>query len=246
VQACRECCGGMGVLAKNRIAQLKNDVDVFATFEGENTVLLQLAAKSLLTDFRQQLSSDLVSTTLGLLARRAGATLKHKNPVAARRTERDHLIDAEFHRDVFRQREETLLVSAARRIKRRVDGGMDVFVAFNDVQDQLLALARAFGERIVVEELSARVEAATAGPERDVLDKHRALYALVRLREDLAFFAENGFVEPSKARAIRKAVLELCRELRPDVVGLVDALGIPKNCLAAPIAFEGYLDSAEL
>jgi acyl-CoA oxidase len=246
LQICRECCGGMGFLAKNRIGRLRNDVDVFATFEGENTVLLQLAAKSLLTDFRQQLSDDLVTTTLKLLAHRAGVTLRHKNPIGARRTDREHLVDPEFLAAAFAQRQELLLVSAARRIKRRVDAKMDVFAAFNDVQDHLLALARAFGERIVVDELGARVAAAPPGPEREVLDRLRALYCLVRMREDFAFFAENGFVEPTKARAIRKLVLDLCRELRPDVLGLVDALGVPRNCLAAPIAFEGYVKSEAL
>ncbi|MEL6186474.1 MAG: acyl-CoA dehydrogenase family protein, partial [Myxococcota bacterium] len=42
-QMARECCGGMGFLSANRIAEFRKDVDVFATFEGDNTVLLQLA-----------------------------------------------------------------------------------------------------------------------------------------------------------------------------------------------------------
>jgi acyl-CoA oxidase len=242
IQACRECCGGMGFLAKNRIAKLRTDVDVFATFEGDNTVLLQLAAKSLLTDFRQRLSDDLVTTALALLTRRAADALTHRNPLGARRTDRAHLVDPEFHHNAFAYREETLLVSAARRIKRRIDDGMSPFAAFNDVQDHLLALARAFGERFVVERFAAAVGAAPAGPEREVLSKLYALYCLVRMREDLAFFAENGYVEPAKARAIRKLIVTLCRELRPSAVALVNAFGIPDNCIAAPIAFEHYVD----
>ena len=54
VQECREACGGHGYLAVNRFAALKADSDVFTTFEGDNTVLLQLVAKSLLTGFRRQ------------------------------------------------------------------------------------------------------------------------------------------------------------------------------------------------
>jgi acyl-CoA oxidase len=240
IQACRECCGGMGFLEKNRISRLRTDVDVFATFEGDNTVLLQLAAKSLLTDFRQQLTDDLVTTTLTLLAHRAAATLKHKNPIGARRTEREHLVDHEFHHDALAYREETLLIAAARRIKRRVDEGMDVFLAFNDVQDHLLALARAAGERLIVEQFAQAV-AKVEGPERAVLDRLYALHSLDRMREDFAFFGENGYVEAPKARAIRKLIVDLCRELRPDALGIVAGFGIPDNCVAAPIAFEHYL-----
>src|SRR5919106_565545 len=54
IQACREACGGAGYLRVNRFAALKADSDVFTTFEGDNTVLLQLTAKNLLTDYRDQ------------------------------------------------------------------------------------------------------------------------------------------------------------------------------------------------
>src|SRR5918997_5813787 len=55
IQTCREACGGAGYLRENRFAALKADTDVFTTFEGDNTVLLQLAAKNLLTGYRDQL-----------------------------------------------------------------------------------------------------------------------------------------------------------------------------------------------
>ncbi|EDV23736.1 uncharacterized protein TRIADDRAFT_57233 [Trichoplax adhaerens] len=42
MQICRECTGGQGYMAENRIAGLKGDVDVFVTYEGDNTILLQV------------------------------------------------------------------------------------------------------------------------------------------------------------------------------------------------------------
>ena len=55
IQECREACGGAGYLAENRFTALKADTDVFTTFEGDNTVLLQLVAKGLLTDYSSEL-----------------------------------------------------------------------------------------------------------------------------------------------------------------------------------------------
>ncbi|PWJ54641.1 Acyl-coenzyme A oxidase [Quadrisphaera granulorum] len=55
LQEAREACGGSGFLSENRIAQLKGDTDVFTTFEGDNTVLLQLLAKHLLSEHRDAL-----------------------------------------------------------------------------------------------------------------------------------------------------------------------------------------------
>lgn len=56
LQECREACGGKGYLSENRIDRLKNDTEVYTTFEGDNTVLMQLVAKNRLSVFRRSIS----------------------------------------------------------------------------------------------------------------------------------------------------------------------------------------------
>ncbi len=41
LSTCRECCGGHGYAAVNRFGIWRSDHDIFQTFEGDNTVLLQ-------------------------------------------------------------------------------------------------------------------------------------------------------------------------------------------------------------
>jgi alkylation response protein AidB-like acyl-CoA dehydrogenase len=47
----RSACGGHGFLAKTRLGNLRDDIDVFRTAEGENTVMLQQLAASLVKAF---------------------------------------------------------------------------------------------------------------------------------------------------------------------------------------------------
>ncbi len=232
LQTCRECCGGQGYLWENRFADLKSDLDVFTTFEGDNTVLMQLVAKGLLTAYRKQFRLSRVVRTL---VKRAGQMLTELNPLVPRMTSEEHLRDAGFLRSIFRARESLLLVSAARRMKKRLDQGMLPTVAFNDCQDHMLALARAYTERVAVEQFLAAVDRA---PEelRGVLKSLCDLYALNRLYEDRAWFLEHGYFEAAKSKAVRDLVLKLCAEVRVDAVELVRSFGIPARVLGAPIA----------
>jgi acyl-CoA oxidase len=236
LQTCRECCGGQGYLAENRLGPLKADLDVFTTFEGDNTVLLQLVAKGALTDFRKQFSGFQIWSLLQLLGHRASVKLTELNPVIVRRTDDEHLRDREFLRSAFRFREERLLSSAAGRLKHRIDQGQDSFQAFNEVQDHLLQLARAWTERLIVERFTTAVDDCDDASLQPVLADLCSLYGLWRMEQDMGWFLRSGYVEANKSRAIRDLNNRLCRSLRDQAVPLVDAFGIPEELLSAPIA----------
>ena len=82
IQECREACGGKGYLLENRIADLKGDVDIFTTFEGDNTVLLLLAAKGVLSDFRSEFNSAGFTAVLKILGHTDQRQVDdHRSPV---------------------------------------------------------------------------------------------------------------------------------------------------------------------
>jgi acyl-CoA oxidase len=237
LQACREACGGQGYLRVNRIAELMDDTDVYTTFEGDNTVLLQLVAKGLLTRYRHQFTDMRLGSLVRYLASRAGQALADINPVFPRRTDEDHLRNPEFHLHALRYREDRLLTSAAGRLKERIDQGLDSFEALNQCQDHLLSLSLAYVERVILERFQAAVEEVEDETLRPVLGRLYDLWALWRIEQDRGWFLESGYIEGGKAKAIRSLVNSLLAELRPDALGLVEAFGIPDSCLAAPIAF---------
>ncbi|MFB6262973.1 MAG: acyl-CoA dehydrogenase [Bradymonadaceae bacterium] len=238
VQTARECCGGMGYLSENRLGELRRDIDVYATFEGDNTVLELLVARGLLTKFKDQFQEQKLFGLVRYVAEQAGTAVEELNPVAVRRTDPDHLRDPSFQRAAFEYRETSLLQSAARRMKERLDRGVPAFDAFNELQDHLIALARAHVDRVVLESFARRVDSAPAGGRAEVLTTLRDLHAMARLSDDVGWYLEQGYVSSAKASAIREQLNELCREARAQAVHLVDAFGIPDEVLAAPIAVD--------
>lgn len=236
VQECREACGGQGYLAANRFADLKADSDIFVTYEGDNTVLLQLVAKGLLADFRAELGDSRVLGIVRYLASQTATAVIELNPVVVRLRSEEHLRDRDFQLAAFRYRESRLVHSLARRLKHRIDEGVEPFAALNQCQDHALAAAEAFAWRHVLECFDSAVQRATAADARAVLTTLRDLFALHHIHEDAAWFLEAGYVEPAKSRAIRDLVGRLCGEVREVAVPLVDAFAIPDTSLAAPIA----------
>ncbi|MEO1174729.1 MAG: acyl-CoA dehydrogenase, partial [Myxococcota bacterium] len=235
VQECREACGGQGYRAENRFAALKADSDIFTTFEGDNTVLMQLVTRGVLSKMKSQFADMRWYDTARWVSQRALDSVAERNPITVRWTDETHLRDPAFHRQVLVAREESLTLSLAQRLRRRIKDGMDPFHAFGEVQNHALALAHAFVQRHVQERFADRLDGAT-GPLRDVLADLAALYGLSLLEADRAWFLENGFFDASKSRAIRDQVDALCTSLAPHALALVDAFDIPESCIAAPIA----------
>src|SRR5439155_1513236 len=67
----------LAIAVRYGLTELKADTDVFTTFEGDNTVLLQLVARGLLTNFRDEFGSmDTVGTVRYVADQVVGAVLE--------------------------------------------------------------------------------------------------------------------------------------------------------------------------
>jgi len=248
VQECREACGGAGYLAVNRFAALKADTDVFTTFEGDNTILLQLVAKGRLTDLKDEFGSLDQIGMVRFVAQAAVDTVVEKTRMV-RLIERFRdavpggkdddpdagLLDPEYHLSMFRWREDHMTSGAARRIKGGIDRGGDPAEVFSRCQDHVIGLARAHAERIVLESFLTKVDNMPDGPNKLALNLLCDLYALSEIERDRAWWMEHGRLSTERAKAITRAVDTLCRDLRPHAVTLVTAFGVPDELLTQEI-----------
>ena len=237
IQACREACGGAGYMALNRFADLKADTDVFATFEGDNTVLLQLLAKGMLTDYRsdfqeldtrgailfgaRQVTTSVIEHTIG------GSIIQRLLSGAPGKDGDDALEDRGGQLAFFEDRESHLTETLAMRLRRAGEEGADSFRVFNEAQDHLLESARAHIDRIALEAFVTAIEEAPDGPGRDLLNLVCDLYVFSTVEANRAWFVEHGRLSASQSKGVVARVNQLCGELRPHAATLVSGFGIP-------------------
>jgi acyl-CoA oxidase len=245
IQTCREACGGAGYLVENRLPALKADTDVFTTFEGDNTVLLQLLAKELLTGYRDHFGElDLVGTTrfvadqaVETMVERVGARrlLQRLRDATPTSSEDGSILDHDWQLDMIEWRARHVLETLARRL-RRASSADDPFTVFNAAQDHMLHAARAHVDAVLLGAFVAGIEKVPAGPEHDLLVTLCDLFVLSTIEADRGWFQEHGRLTAQRAKAVMAAVNDLCGAIRPHAQTLIEAFGIPEQAIAAPIA----------
>ncbi|MCU1667172.1 MAG: Acyl-CoA dehydrogenase [Blastococcus sp.] len=248
IQMAREACGGAGYLQENRLPHLKADTDVFTTFEGDNTVLLQLVAKGLLTGYRDTFGSldgwgrvgfiaDMVRETV--LERTAARALISRLVDAVGRDDEAPMLDRGWQLKMFEFREKHSLEGAIRRLRKNsTTEGMAPFDMFNDVQDHVLKTAQTHIDRIVLEAFVAGIERTSDPDAKALLEKLCDLYALHTIEADKAWFLEHGQLTATRAKTLTSTVNQLVKELRPHIITLVDAFDIPQEWKACQILEE--------
>ena len=245
IQECRQACGGLGYATENRFAALKADTDVFTTFEGDNTVLLQLVAKSMLSGFRDEFGAMDWIQTASFVASTALDTVVEATSVRTMWQRIQDLLDQDAgpqaglrNRDwqlaMLSWREAHVLGSLARRMRRATDPDVDEFEVFLACQTHMLAAARAHVDRRIIEAFATMVD--DAGDLGATLNVVCDLYALATIEAHRGWFQEHNRLSGERAKAVTRMVDRLCAELAPIAGDLVDAFGIPDDVLAAPIA----------
>ena len=240
IQECREACGGAGYMSDNGLTLLRQDADVFATFEGDNTVLLQLVAKALLLDYKASWGDMDMRGTAQKTARLIGSAVMERTTArsvierliasADRKPEADRLSARGWHVQMFEFREQHTIEGLARRM-RTAAKAEDSFEAINACQPHMLEAAKAHIDRIVLEAFIGGIEQCDDDYIKALLVKVCDLYALATIEANRAWFLEHEVFDPKRSKAITAAVDDLCADLRGKSRELVEGLGVPEGWL---------------
>jgi acyl-CoA oxidase len=101
--------------------------------------------------------------------------------------------------------------------------------------DTIQALARAHGERIILEQFNEVVNSAN-GEAKPVLEALFQLYALAIIEGHLSSYLLHGLISIKTGQQVSTMVRDLVHKLIPVSHQVVDALGVDPRLLFAPIA----------
>ena len=247
LQAAREACGGAGFLTENRLVSLRADLDVYATFEGDNTVLLQLVAKRLLADWSREFADiDAVGIARYVAGRAADAAL-HRTPLLRvvqtvadggdRRRSAGHLRDPETQRELLADRVATMVAEVGTALRPAVKAPREEAARrFNAQQHVLIECARAHTDLLLWEAFTAGLATVQDAGTAKVLTWLRDLFGLTVIERNLAWYLMHGRLSTGRARTVTSYVDRLLGRLRPHAQDLVDAFGYAPEHVRAAIA----------
>ncbi len=256
-QEAREACGGQGFLAENRLVQLRADLDVYATFEGDNTVLLQLVAKRLLTDYSRKfakadagaLAAFVVEQVGEAAVNRTGLRRLAQSVVDFGSTARSvgYVRGSAAQRQLLTDRVETMIAELAAKLRaaNRLPKS-EAAALFNRHQNELIEAARAHAELLQWEAFTDALDDAPDAGTRQVLTWLRDLFGFTLIERNLAWYLIHGRLSGQRAQAITEYIDgRLLPRLRPHALALTEAFGLRDEHVRAVIATGVELERQE-
>ena len=248
LQEAREACGGAGFLAENRFTQIRSDLDIYATFEGDNNVLLQLVAKRLLADYAKGFKNPDAAAIARLVAAQAGdaaivrsglrAVVQSFVDFGSRARQIGFVRGPEAQRQLLTDRVHTMVADIAGRLKGVGQlSPADAAALFNANQNELIEAAYAHAELLEWEAFTDAVDDIRDPGTKTVLTWLRDLFGFTLIEKHLAWYLINGRLSTARATAITDYIDDrLLPRLREHALDLVDAFGFAPEHLRAPIA----------
>ncbi|QSZ54271.1 acyl-CoA dehydrogenase [Paenarthrobacter sp. AT5] len=247
LQECREACGGAGFLIENRFASLRADLDVYVTFEGDNTVLLQLVAKRLLADYAKEfrganfgvLARYVVDQAAGVALYRTGLRQVAQFVADSGSVQKSALAlrDEEGQRTLLTDRVQSMVAEVGAALKGAGKLPQHQAAAlFNQHQNELIEAAQAHAELLQWEAFTEALAKVDDAGTKEVLTRLRDLFGLSLIEKHLSWYLMNGRLSMQRGRTVGTYINRLLVKIRPHALDLVDAFGYGAEHLRAAIA----------
>lgn len=141
----REACGGHGYALENELALMHNDVDIYKTFEGDNTLLRQEVCKYELLQLKDHLGDSKFSQYLYFFSTK----LQESTNIISKYLSTRSIRDPTFLYYLINYKEKHLTLKLVNDLISELEAGTESFDAWNNCLDTVLEVADAFMYRKV-------------------------------------------------------------------------------------------------
>ena len=227
LQVCREACGGSGFLAENRIVPLRADFDIYVTFEGDNTVLLQLVGKRLLTEF-----ADSFKTLNNM---EAASRIASENLARILKYKMADFTSGAVVRNLLEDRYKIMIGEIAHDMLKAKKAHTSLEDAFNADQSKLIDAAKAYGEWRKYVAFYNHIRNIDDGASFETLQALQIFFGICVLQDNLAWYMQNRILSAGNGKVLEKVFNKMLKKLRPHVQSFVDCFGFEPEHLRAKI-----------
>lgn len=242
IQMAREACGGQGFLSENRLVELRKDLDVYATFEGDNNVLLQLVAKRLLSDYASNMKHPSfqalteyasykvveglqVGNLLGLFKDFVSSiSIKNKDLVL---NNADSLVSKYVY---------LLTEDIANSFNSAKKKGASTEEAFLVNQPQIVNLGKAYAKHLQVEGINKLIRESDAPLHKEVLTILKEILILEELKANALGYLKFGLLGINQLDKLTEHEMKLFATISEYDLDLVESFAIPEKLVRAKIA----------
>lgn len=247
LQEAREACGGAGFISENRFTSLRADLDIYATFEGDNNVLLQLVAKRLLSDYAAEFKNADVGALASYVANQAGSAVMHRfglrralqevRDTGDERRSANWFKQPDVQRDLLAGRVRQMVADAAGQLRTAAKAPAEKQAeVFNNHQFEIINAAKAHADLLLWESFTDALERIEDPGTRHVMTWLRDIYALTTIEGTLDWYLGNGRISAQRARTLTPYINRLLARVRPHAQDVVDAFGYAPEHIRMEVA----------
>ena len=228
IQTCRETCGGNGFSALSRFGELRSDLDICTTFEGDNTVLLQQVGKHLVSKYsknRNALISWIQLYSVNMASRLTviqGHLRGNSNTL-------------DFLENLFLFRERSRILELLNTLNSKRTEGKSSFACWNESLDCVNYASLAYTENVLLKNFIG-ISHSSSNP---LVTDLCSLFAIELVERDPWFSQQRGFRLRSKR--LHKTKLDLIETLSNSTQELLDAFEIQRSAIDVPMTRTGEL-----
>jgi acyl-CoA oxidase len=226
LETVRRSMGGHAYSAYNNIAYMIGSYGVITTGGGDNIVLAQQCASFLINAYNRIRQNKPVGFSVSFLTKKIAPTVIKRG---------SDLRDLRFLVNAFQWLSAEVLNQVSGLVQSSINSGLSKDEAMKEHMMECITASRPFTIQFQLQTYENEIAKVTDPELFNIVQKLGILTGIQYMKDLSELFLEYGYLDKISLQLIRKELKTLCKELRPEVLSLVDGFGLPDYVVKSPL-----------